>query len=263
MKTMLSGEPPLKSWPGLFDLYLNADGSFRAELGSKTAPRSLSLNWKVSPEEGGLAKALIFLSVGLPSLEFPDIPSPLQFVPFGGSNMVEMHHAAMRLKGVSEVITAAITKPLSAAFEKEVTILADINTPQAKRAKAKRTLLRRFQNALEGIEKKAEHRAHGNTAAVECLLVSGETQRMPLAWVAIQCARELVESTQRLPTKGEVQRVVEARFPNEAAGLAENTWRQVWKDAALDSLSKGEAWRLPPKKRTSKRTTTRKKTGQK
>lgn len=262
MKTLLSGEPPFKSWPGLFNLYQNADGTFRAELGSKTAPRSQSLNWKVSPEEGGLADALICLVAGLTKLTLPDIPAPQHFVPFG-SNLAEVHHAAMTLQGISEFIATAITKPLSAAFEKELTILSSASTSQAQRAKAKRTLQRRFTNALEAIEMKAGHQAHGNTAAVECPLASGENQRMPLAWVAIQCAREFVEANQRLPTKGELQRVVEARFPNDAAGLAENTWRQVWKDAALDSLPKGEPWRLPPKKRTSKRTATRKKTGQK
>jgi hypothetical protein len=257
MKTILSEarETPLKTWPGLFDLYQNSDGTFRAELGPVTSRRSRDLYWKVTTVEGGLAAALIALSATPPSDFEKDIPEPKFTAPFGSSNIFEIHRAANLAKALTGILKHLIIAPLSSSLGKEIECLADPTNTPAQRTKAKQTLQQRFEKALNAIEKKGDRKAHGNTAAVEALFESGKTRKMPLAWAAIQIARELVESTQGLPTKGEVQRRVEAVFP-DANGLSEAKWRQAWKDAALDSLPHDEAWTLP---RARQRKSTRRK----
>jgi hypothetical protein len=257
MKTILSeaGDTLLKSWPGMFDLYQNPDGAYRAELGNKTAPREVRLRWKIDAVEWELAKALILLSGEMPTISY-DIPAPKSLIPFGGSNIIEVHAAAQKVKANANMLSMFIIDPLRTSLADEVKRLADPVSTQAQRTKAKRTLQQRFIKALDAIEKKGDRKAHGNTAAIECHFENGKTRKMPLAWAAIQIARELVESTQNLPTKGEVQRRLESLFP-DSKGLSEAKWRQAWKDAALDSLPHDEAWTLP---RARQRKSTRTKT---
>lgn len=243
-KTILSHlSQPVKKFSDLFDLYENPDGTFRAELGPRTLRRSHALHWKLSPIEGDLARAMIALTVLPGSIMEIDIPEPKDMLPFGSSNIFEIHRAAKQVQAMADMLNKGIIAPLHTILGKEVECLADPKNTPAQRKKAKRALQQRIQKALDAIEKKGDRKAHGNTVAIEARFESGKTRKMPLAWAVIQIARELVESTQDLPTKGEVQRRVETAFP-DADGLSEAKWRQAWKDAALDSLPHDEAWTL-------------------
>jgi len=77
---------------------------------------------------------------------------------------------------------------------------------------------------------------HGSKQTV---VMDGNEKPVPLAYAAIEHARQLVEIRQRLPTKIEVQRSMEDAFP-DLIHLSKSAWPKVWKEAGLVTLPMGE-----------------------
>ncbi|MFZ4764337.1 MAG: hypothetical protein ACOYMN_05240 [Roseimicrobium sp.] len=244
MKSLLTGvaNKPVKSWPGLFDLYENQDGTFRAELGASLAQRSTQLQWKLNHHEDKLARALCALACGFAEFESPDIPDPKTFVPFGGSNVREVHAAARRVRAVAHIQSIVVLKPMHFAIGegiKELTV-----APPAARPEIKKTLMKRFENALDAIDKKDTRHAHKNTATLSFYNQDGQPRQMPLAWAAIEYARLLVERTHELPNKKQIKDAIKNDFPlcrikgaeQSINQVSKETWTQCWKEAGLAEL---------------------------
>jgi hypothetical protein len=192
---------------GLFTLYTNPDGSTRAEYGLKTAPHLQRLAWgKLGEGESSLAWGLALAS----SLRECKVTDP-EF-----------------LKLPLEMIQQALGADLET--------LTDPETGADEKKKARRTLMNRFETALDALEKKNARPPHAAAATLPVTLhPSGDTREMPLAWVALEMARTLAEENRALPTKGEVREAVEKEF-SEQPLRSETAWREVWKEAGLEAL---------------------------
>lgn len=206
MSTILSDAlpKPLKSWQGTFDLYQNPDGSFRAEFGAELVRLEWGLRWKLDPAERQLAGALIMLPGCLRE-------SPAAFIV----------HVACQL---NEVLGSDIAILANSDFSKEL------------RRKARKRITKKLDRALDGLENKSRRKSHGSAITLE--MNGGEKQ---LAWVVLEHARRLVETTQDLPTKGQVKQSVISAFPM-AESVSTAQWASAFKEAGLAELQRIGVW---------------------
>lgn len=195
---------------GLFTLHLNPDGSTRAEFGPLTAPQAHRLALKLNPEESALACAL-----GLILVREGTTPAALD--------------------------TLTCDK-LRDAFRPDLETVTAHPKP-APRKKARRALLKRLETVLDSLENQTARKSHGSAAMLPFPIFSpfGPFREMPLAWVALETARRLVEVRRSLPTKGEVREAIERQYP-QAIHFKETAWREAWKAAGLKTLPKSKPW---------------------
>lgn len=65
---------------------------------------------------------------------------------------------------------------------------------------------------------------------------------VPVACVAIEYARRLVEKNLRLPTKKEVRTMVQDKHPDETKKMDGPKWTDIWTEAGLESLPRKSNW---------------------
>lgn len=75
-------------------------------------------------------------------------------------------------------------------------------------------------------------------ASKQTVVMADYDKPVVVAVAAIEHARQLVETHQKLPTKIEIQRTMEDAFP-ELLKLSQSAWPKIWKDAGLSGLPKG------------------------
>lgn len=204
--TLFNSLPKGEDLGGLFTLYTEPDGSTRAEFGSKTEPLAHRLAWKLDESESSLAWALALLTV------FPEMKT-----------ITDPEFLKLPLAMLKESMGA------------DLEILTNTETSAAEKKKARSALKKRFETTLDTLEKKSARPPHGSAATLAVVLPSGQSRLEPLALVALKVARQLVEATRTLPTKGDVQEAVESRF-SEAKDFERGTWSKAFKEAGLDDL---------------------------
>ena len=208
-RTLFSDLPrPIKSWDGMFDLYQESDGSFRAEFGRETAPLSLLLQWKIDSRERDTSFALMLIA-GV------DAKSP----------------ACDRL----------IVERLRAAVSADVLKLITPGMPDAERKKAKRTLQRLFTASLSALELRGKREAHKSAATVTYNAADGISRTVPLAWALLECGRAFVQETQDLPSKRDLRERVESNFPS-ADKFSDSQWSALFNEAGLSALPRADDW---------------------
>lgn len=206
MSTILSEQvpKPLRSWPGLFDLHQNADGSVRAELGAELIRRELRLRWKLSSNEGELALALMMLAHL--SAEMPD-----KFL-------------------------ALIANKFRDTLGDDIRTLSTTGESMPAKSKARKNIEKAIRHALDAVENKNARKAHGSAIVFEFY-----GDKRPLAWFVIEQARRLVETTQQLPTKNEVRESIIAAY-EKSADVSSAQWADAFKEAGLASLERVATW---------------------
>jgi hypothetical protein len=205
MKTLFSDLPkPLKSWPELFDLHQNTDGSFRVELSGELSRRELRLRWKLSANDGELILALGMLAL-LPA-------------------------------DVSDEFLALIANKFSESLGDDLKTLCANGESMRAKSRARKNVEKAIKYALDALEKKGIRKAHGSATVFEI-----QGREMPLAWVVIEQTRMLIETTQRLPTKREVRGSIMAVY-ERAADVSSAQWAAAFKEAGLASLERAATW---------------------
>lgn len=206
MSTILSEQlpKPLKSWPGLFELHQNLNGSFRVELGAELIRRELRLRWKLSANEGELAIALIMLA----NLS-ADMP---------------------------EKFLALMANKIRDSFGDDLKTLSTTSESMPAKSRARKNIEKVIRHALDALENKGARKAHGSAIVFEFY---GDER--PLAWFVIEQARRLVETTQQLPTKNEVRESIIAAY-EKAADVSSAQWAAAFKEAGLASLERVSTW---------------------
>lgn len=206
MSTILSEQvpKPLKSWPGLFELHQNPDGSFRVELGVELIRRELRLRWKLSANEGELALALMMLA----------------------------HLSA----DMPEKFLALMASKIRDSFGDDLKTLSTTGESMPAKSRARKNIEKVIRHALDAVENKGTRRSHGSAIAFEFY---GDER--PLAWFVIEHARKLVETNQRLPSKGEVRESIKGA--QAASGRVSSAqWAAAFKEAGLASLERAGTW---------------------
>lgn len=232
---------------GLFTLYRQTDGTFLAEYGRVTAPKELSLRWKLQPSEGDLAMALLFISQRIETaIPTAEIPAP-RFGLFGASNLAEVHQIATTTKNHADFFRLALSK-FSSSIGAELEILLESSSPQEAKNKAMAGVKKKVANALTALSARSERVAHGSTASATVTLDDGNVRQATLAWIVLETARQLVAQRQRLPAKGEIQVTIGERFP-ELRGLGKTKWRNTWKECGLSQLEQGDPWEFEERKK--------------
>lgn len=238
--------PEVIDLDGIFTLFLERSGKYEARYGHLTNDLEIALRWKVHPNEGDLATAFFFLAGGiLKILPKKEIPAP-KTVLFGGSNILEIHQAALATKARERFLETIVEK-ITTAIGADLRALEE----EAKAKKAKIQIERKVSRALEALASKSKRAPHKSATTVEITTESGEARTVILPWIVLQIARELAEEKLSLPTKGEIQLVVGERYP-EIRGLGKTKWRNTWKQCGLSSLAQGAPWEFEERKRAPK-----------
>jgi len=235
---------------GLFELVTQPSGEITAEFTPLTAPIELNLRWKLKSGEDALARVLLLLSTG--SIPFPPVELPTPVIKLlGSSNTHAIHRAGEKLQSHNLIIEKLILTPLAESFGEDVAILVNRDNPSETRTKARKKLQRRFENVLDAIENKQSRTSHAHASVIECQFEGSGPHPMPVAWVALQVTRQLVEKNQALPTKGKVRLELASQYP-ASVELTKRKWTNIWIDAGLKSLPRSTAWELEKLKRAIK-----------
>jgi len=221
---------PEKEWPGLFSLYHDPDGSYRVELGTITAPLEWSLRWKLSEKEGQLASALAFVT-GLSRLPICEVPEPKHFVPFGGSNVMEVHRAAKAVQSEARIFRQVLEK-ITRAIGEELETVIDSAKPKPERLKAKKGIEAKLSKVLEAFIQKGTRKAHGTAT-----IVAAPYGEALLAWAVLDTARFLVWAFHELPSKQAVKSLL-VRQDKRLGNVSSPQWAAAFREAGLASLPK-------------------------
>ena len=208
-RTLFSELPqPVKSWDGMFDLYQEKDGSFRAEFGRDTAPLSLLLLWKIDIPERDISFALMLVAES---------------------------------EAESPTLDRFIAERLRSAVSADIQKLMTPGTTDAERKKARRTLQRLFTTSLSALELRGKRDAHKSTATVTYNAADGIPRTVPLSWALLECGRALVQETQDLPSKRDLRERVKSDFPGVDT-FSVPQWSASFKDAGLSALPRADDW---------------------
>ena len=239
---------------GLFTLYPQPDGSYRAEFGRGTAPREIALRWKVNDAEVDLSFVLLIVAkrefLDSASIEIPD-PKP----GFHGmllrspSNILEIHRLATKARNHAEFYKL-ILKMLRNSIGRDLESMRDPAT-DAEVRKAKARIQKTVSTALDAIHNQSRRKPHGSAASVDVFFENGERRNVLLAWLVLHVAQEFVQKNQALPSKSQIRLEIEERFP-ETRGLTSVKWTAVWRDSGLATLPKARAWEHESRKRGSR-----------
>lgn len=232
---------PIKEWPGLFSLYRNADGSFRAEFGAETLIREWALRWKLDEREIALATALGWLSAGVAELDLVKVPELVHYFPFGGSNAHEIHRAAQDLRSKAGICLLLLNK-LTSAFGDDLKTITNSNRPRSERFSAKKKIERRVGHALDAMIAKGSRKTHGRATTRRASFGTA-----PLAWFTLEATRKLVEKKHELPTKGQVKAVL-MKSDKELSRVSTSQWAEAFKDAGLATLPRSSTRKLASQK---------------
>ena len=148
------------------------------------------------------------------------------------------------------VVTKTILEPLSTALGDDLKVIADFDAGKSDRRKAKNSILRKVEKALEAVELKSGNKAHGSASTGKALIADGLIRDMPISWITLHVARNLVAERQSLPCKAELELIVSEQVP-EAALLAESTWAKIWREAGLTGLKESKNGKRGRKKKRS------------
>lgn len=231
---------PEKEWPGLFSLYRNQDGSYRVELGTITAPREWTLRWKLCEKEGCLATALLMVT-HLSRLPISLVPEPKQFVPFGGSNVIEVHQAAKAVQSEARIFRQALEK-ITRAIGEELETLEDSAKTKPERLKAKKRIEAKLSKVLEAFIQRSSRKAHGTAR-----IVAAPYGEALLAWAVLDTARLLVSACHELPSK----QAVKSRLIKQEETLRNVSapkWADAFRDAGLATLPRQSTQRVGSRK---------------
>lgn len=236
IETLLSqvlGKPE-REWPGLFKLYRDPDGSTRVELGSITAPCELALRWKLDEQERELASALVMLSVGVAALPIVKVPEPMHQVPFGGSNVFEIHEVAKALHGEACLFRNILSK-LNVAFGDDLSAVTDVTRSRAERRRAKTKIESRVSHVLDALISKGSRKAHARSTVVKAYF--GEA---PLAWSVLEATKKLVAKDSELPSKKAVKKLM-IKSKKSLSSVSSPQWAAAFREAGLSSLPKASS----------------------
>lgn len=172
----------------------------------------------------------------------PAIPEPKHLAPFGGSNVFEVHKAAMMLQSVSEFIKRPVDL-FSESIGNELKTVTDPAQPKAKRSNAKKKILQSITRTLEALVERGERKAHGSATIVEEYY--GEAL---LAWSVLDATRRLVDRHHELPTKKAAKAFLIGR-EKKLGNVSPSQWAAAFNAAGLESLPRASTRKVPSRKR--------------
>lgn len=226
----------IKTWTGLFKLYQNPNESWEVNLDEPLEQRRRRLEEGVTPQDYEVIQCLEALEYILgstigPPKDIPkisDIPSPNQFDNALGSNILEIHEAALRLFE-NTILASIVTNKIQLTLAPRVRALVEgsVNERQ-KTAKSLKKSLARAIDILADV--RSVSLPHGNKP----LFKNTESQLKLLSVIAIDTARKLIEEGQSLPTKSELRERIRQDLPNVV--FSDRKWPEVLKEAGLDKL---------------------------
>jgi hypothetical protein len=225
---------PVMEWPGLFSLHLKKDGFFQVELGHITAPREVTLRWKLQAEEYNLMTALTTLC-WLSPMPLPAPPKPVHNLLLGGSNYAEIHRAAEDLHCRAEWFKK-MAERLRQAIGGELEVLGDSEKPDYERKKARNRIELRIGHVLDALYLKDRRKAHSGSTIIQTKFYEA-----PLAWWVLQTAKSLVLEQLALPTKQAVKDRLTQLHNRRVKNVSSPQWAAAFKDAGLSTLPKASA----------------------
>lgn len=102
------------------------------------------------------------------------------------------------------------------------------------------SLKREFADAIDVIVDANSRKAHGSAVLIDWKMTNGTSRSVTLPWAALKLTCALIVLNLTPPTKGEVQKVIEAKWPN--LRLTRSGWTKVWRTAGLDWLGRKGKW---------------------
>ena len=246
------------SFDGLFNLWEDDDGTLTAELGSKTFHLANQLGLNHTAVESGLWAAFYLLPKALekemrnfpyPQIEDPEIfpedselgpgNTPRVVNPLRKTNIYEIHHAAVT-NWNTMIEWRRILLGISDAIASDLAILRDFKGAVSQRKKAKKNINLLLRGAVDSLFLGADNQPHASSAQVLCKMEDGKERKVLLAWLILQLAPTLVQTTQALPSKKELRDYVVSRYPD--AEFSDAKWTKAFKDAGLASLDRSGKW---------------------
>lgn len=139
--------------------------------------------------------------------------------------------APWKMNALTSLVAEALKMPITGApHDGELArLFSKLRTAPSTRKSAKRLLCA----LVDELAETPRAQVPGKT------LVRMAGQDVPVSVAAIEHARLIVEREQRLPTKGEVQRALQAEF-RFLKTAAPSLWPKIWREAGLASLPHGK-----------------------
>lgn len=237
---------------GLFILTPKDDGTFTAHFGKFTAHRERAFRMGLSFEGLDLLQTLVFFASD-PARMFeaiPDIPIPAEDED-GQTNIHEIFATGKNAKAHVDFVAICVVSPFVELFGDDLKISIDPTQTGQARSKARKEISKRFGRILESIEKAGDTPRHGSAAKASLTLPDGAVVEMPAPWLLLYVARDIVQATSALPSKGKIRLAFESRHPS-LSGLSERKWNELWAITGLSGLSQGDPWAIEAEKRTAR-----------
>lgn len=237
---------------GLFTLHPMPDGSFRAEFGRYTKHREAALQLGLDVPELDLLKALIFFACEPQRMHasIPHPPEPVQTIS-GDSNIEEIYEVGRNAKAHVDFLFSSVVSPFQAVFGNEIKILMNPDEPAPDRERAMKLMNKQFSRILGAFYHRSEFPKHGLSAQGTLTLADGSIRKMPAAWLLLYVARDLVQASRHLPSKGGLRWAFEDRYP-ELKKLSDRKWSDLWNITGLSGLDEVKPWEVIKKKKLEK-----------
>lgn len=248
--------PASMDFGGMFEVKVNPDGTWTAELGWKTKDRFQALFLKQNPADFKLLVTLLNLPSNVRETAVP-IPLPAERDPSGVPPIIlpkgvseDIH--LLRRTNIYEIFDAAQINTqkfhrqrkahyeLVSALGVDLTVLKGTWASPALRRKALKRLKRQYENVLEGMMLGGKKSPHARSSTVNCPMEDGSNEQVLLSWLLLVHAPGLLEHTRELPSKKELRDHIEALYPN--AKYAGSTWSAAIDNAGLKSLPRESKW---------------------
>ena len=227
----------VREWPGLFKLFKDADGTYRAEFSPELEARRVNLLAGFKPTEGAVdevaaaIKVILFASYSpaIPPLAPSDLPDP-SMGRTGSVDSLEGYRTAHSIYE-SSVAARIVFDQLQRTIAPRLRFLAEANS-QEKLILAKQ-LKKDFGKALDGIVGEGPFPAgHKNKRLTRI----GNKAEVSTAVHTMDAARTFVQSTQRLPTKSELREQIRTQYTKLT--IKDRNWPIVLRECGLQLLPK-------------------------
>lgn len=227
----------IQTWPGLFRLYEHPDGTLEAQFEDYLQERLRRLEEGVLPNDGAVHSCLEGLEAILASIllwplqrvpTISDIPEPELSTDQGGSNILDIHRAAIRL--FQDTLGAAIvSKTIQQTIAPRLRLLTEgTSSNRLETAESLKKSLAKAIDILAG--KDFGSVLHRNKP----LFKDTDGESKPIGVIALDIAKTLVEENRALPTKSELRARILRERPNVT--FSDRQWPKILKEAGLSKL---------------------------
>ncbi len=254
-------EETIGNWPKLFTLKKNIHGNCEAALQGRLKVKFAALTANVNAEAAVMKEALEAL-IRIRQETLNKIQSTLAAARKRESR--ECHNRYNILSGPSDLIRSleavvAVVKHLKDAIGPDLHTMWYFRKNDEHVQAANRVVgcITKAVKALN--ERSSAPRKHGNKEAFNFKSTSGVEIKVPLPWLAIEYARQLVEEHQRLPLKFEIRAKLASHYDElkepkmegvirtiedlkKALKVRDTFWAGVYSKAGLSDLEEAAPW---------------------